>query len=320
MTEVKRGMMKFYHRGLLSKKWKEYKFILYESSLLTWYADVKHKKPDGMVLLKDVEQYICVGPYTRFLPDFPQLENEYDQIALIAFPQSIKDRERDIIWLLCDNVEDLNSWMRAIVQTLPSHTLPMRRMHNISSSTLDETVESVSEVNSPVTGGANGVILESDSVGLPIAAGLLATRLQGHTMDSKGNPLKKAGYDFGNTQWGTGAGWGYLPPEEVPGFAAIGGSGYYADLVRTEEEEQRLRESEACVNEIANDDESVEQATYELSKNEIDDDDEGEGNSIHEQENVDDENENVNDDEDQGEVEEIEDEMQMIDSDIEIEP
>jgi len=38
--------------GLLSKKWKEYKFILYESSLLTWYADVKHKKPDGMVLLK----------------------------------------------------------------------------------------------------------------------------------------------------------------------------------------------------------------------------------------------------------------------------
>jgi hypothetical protein len=37
---------------LLNKKWKEYKFILYESSLLTWYADAKHKKPDGMVLLK----------------------------------------------------------------------------------------------------------------------------------------------------------------------------------------------------------------------------------------------------------------------------
>ena len=36
----------------MSKKWKQYKFILYESSLLTWYADVKHKKPDGMALLK----------------------------------------------------------------------------------------------------------------------------------------------------------------------------------------------------------------------------------------------------------------------------
>ena len=41
-----------YTGGLLSKKWKDYKFILYDSSLLTWYADVKHKKPDGMVLLK----------------------------------------------------------------------------------------------------------------------------------------------------------------------------------------------------------------------------------------------------------------------------
>jgi len=65
----------------LSKKWKEYKFILYESSLLTWYTDNKHKKPDGMVLLKvksiyriyillnfvfkDIERFICVGPYTK---------------------------------------------------------------------------------------------------------------------------------------------------------------------------------------------------------------------------------------------------------------
>jgi hypothetical protein len=41
-----------YLGGLLSKKWKQYKFILYDSSLLTWYADIKHKKPDGIVLLK----------------------------------------------------------------------------------------------------------------------------------------------------------------------------------------------------------------------------------------------------------------------------
>jgi len=106
MSEVKRGMLKYYHRGLLSKKWKEYKFILYDSSLLTWYSDIKHKKPDGMVLLKDVERFICVGPYTRFLPDFPHLDNEYDQVALIAFPMSIKDRDRDIIWLLCEDVDD----------------------------------------------------------------------------------------------------------------------------------------------------------------------------------------------------------------------
>lgn len=127
----------------MSKKWKEYKFILYESSLLTWYADIKHKKPDGMVLLKVKHRdEICFFTFFldlyrmsnnisawvhiqgliekrqsmdyntlkisfRFLPDFPQLENEYDQVALIAFPQSIKDRERNIIWLLCEDVHDL---------------------------------------------------------------------------------------------------------------------------------------------------------------------------------------------------------------------
>ncbi len=44
---------------------------------------------------------------SRFLPDFPHLENEYDQVALLAFPQSINDRDRDLIWLLCADVDDL---------------------------------------------------------------------------------------------------------------------------------------------------------------------------------------------------------------------
>lgn len=48
--------------GLLSKKWKEYRFILYDSSLLTWYSDIKHRKPDGMVLLKvgESNQYVVI--------------------------------------------------------------------------------------------------------------------------------------------------------------------------------------------------------------------------------------------------------------------
>lgn len=121
----------------MSKKWKMYKFILYESSLLTWYADVKHKKPDGMVLLKvnfvdvysfsedsfrmlnDLSAWVRIQGKTetesshslyhwfRFLPDFPHLDDECDQVALIAFPQTIKDRDRDIIWLLCEDVDDL---------------------------------------------------------------------------------------------------------------------------------------------------------------------------------------------------------------------
>ena len=47
----------------MSKKWKLYKFILYESSLLTWYADVKHKKPDGMVLLK--VNFVDIDTFSR---------------------------------------------------------------------------------------------------------------------------------------------------------------------------------------------------------------------------------------------------------------
>jgi len=45
--------------------------------------------------------------YFRCLPDFPHLDNEYDQIALIAFPLSIQNRDRDIIWLLCEDIQDL---------------------------------------------------------------------------------------------------------------------------------------------------------------------------------------------------------------------
>ncbi len=43
----------------------------------------------------------------RFLPDFPHLDNECDQIALLAFPLSIQNRDRDIVWLLCKNIQDL---------------------------------------------------------------------------------------------------------------------------------------------------------------------------------------------------------------------
>ena len=51
-------------------------------------------------------------------------------------------------------------------------------------------------------------MLKDNSIGLPFAAGLIGARLQGHSMNSKENPLQKAGYDYGDTLWGTGEGWG----------------------------------------------------------------------------------------------------------------
>lgn len=65
----------------------------------------------------------------------------------------------------------------------------------------------LAEIRSP-----DRVLLSSNNLGLPLAAGLLATRLQGHTMNSKQHPLQKAGYDYGDTLWGTGEGWGYFSP------------------------------------------------------------------------------------------------------------
>jgi hypothetical protein len=55
-------------------------------------------------------------------------------------------------------------------------------------------------------------MFKTNTVALPLAAGLIGNRLQGHTMNSKENPLQKAGYDYGDTLWGTGEGWGCFSP------------------------------------------------------------------------------------------------------------
>jgi len=229
-----------------------------------------------MVLLKDVERFICVGPYTRCLPDFPHLDNEYDQVALIAFPMSIQNRDRDLVWLLCEDVDDLNSWMRAIVQTLPSHTLHMETRTNISSPTITDTVQNGSESNLTEFNGHTSPITKSGSIGFPLAAGLIATRLQGHTMNTQHNSLAKAGYDYGETTWGTGEGWGHFPYVTVPGYAGLGGSGClsnHIDLIRNENDEQRLKAVEEQTGGIIDDEVAVEVAKYELNK-ESDDEDE----------------------------------------------
>ncbi|CAF1466197.1 unnamed protein product [Adineta ricciae] len=314
MTEVKRGTLKFYHRGLLNKRWKEYRFILYDSSLLTWYADIKHKKPDGMVLLKDVERFICVGPYTRFLPDFPHLEHEYDQIALIAFPMSIKDRDRDIVWLLCEDVEDLNSWMKAIIQTLPSHTLRMERLTQPTSPSIGNVSPVTSGLASPEVTSSEPLVFQASEVAIPLAAGFIGSRLQGNAMNSKECPLKKAGYDYGDTLWGTGEGWGYFSPADVPGFAAIGGSGCYSnhmDLIRNEDDEESLKYTEDNVDESAD----AEEATYELSKNRDNNDEEESDRRENESEGSSAPSDDENDDVEDEIISQIEEDLQMIDSD-----
>lgn len=304
MTEIKRGPIKFYHRGLLSKKWKEYRFILYDSSLLTWYSDIKHRKPDGMVLLKDVERFICVGPYTKYLPDFPHLENEYDQVTLIAFPLSVQNRDRDIVWLMCEDIQDLNSWMKAIVETLPSHTLRMENVIEKPSAAIEPSTPVESENNTTDdTDDVQAIEIGAKSVALPLVAGLVGNCLQKKAMNAKRNPLQRYGYDYGDTLWGTGVGWGHFSPLATHEYTAHVNGITYPERIELELQEQLEQEVEEQ-NEIEerneeNEDleENIEEAVYELG---IDDND----------------NEEVQQN-DQQYDDGIEDELRMIDTDEE---
>ena len=172
------------------------------------------------------------------------------------------------------------------------------------------------------------------SVGLPLAAGLVASRLQGHTMAAKDHPLQRAGYDYGDTLWGTGEGWGYFSPvrcmiielvhelftsfifslqEIVPGFAALGG-GLASDTTYAIQKAIDIQEEQNLADE---------EATYELPKNEVeetaegvlidhrDDDDDDNG----ERKNDEEEEESGGEYDDEAGGEDIEDELRMIDSD-----
>jgi len=127
-------------------------------------------------------------------------------------------------------------------------------------------------------------------------------------MNSKENPLRKVGYDYGDTLLGTGEDWGYCLPLEVLGFDGLGGNGCHSnhiDIIRHEEDEDRIGER-------AND-EAVEEVTYELSKNDIDDKEEEEEDFTNYREDERDEK----DDENDPDLEQIEEDLQMIDSDNE---
>jgi len=270
MSEIKHGMIKYYHRGLLTKKWKEYKFQLFENSILQWYTDVKHKKPDGCIRLKDVSRFIAIGPYTKCLPDYPHLDDICDEIALMAFPKTIETRDREIIWLLFHDINHLNEWMKAIVKTLP----PRKTLEINKPSPLLTSPSPVSENSSPksvqqeqqtLPSPLGSPSLLSSDMALPLAAGLFSTFSQGHTMNSQHkqqqplspntagnttistNPLSTIGYDLDESMYGLGDAWGHLPYCGLPGFAGLGGGGCYSnhiDLLRTDEDAIKLKEIE----------------------------------------------------------------------------
>ncbi|CAM4772895.1 unnamed protein product [Rotaria magnacalcarata] len=117
---IKTGHLRYFHKGLLSKKWKDYYFVLFDDSTLQWFEKQNDRKPDGSIRIRDVARNLCVGPYTRCFRNRPQLSRPTDEANLIALPRSLSgDHHEEIVWILCNDVSHLNEWMKAIVSTLP---------------------------------------------------------------------------------------------------------------------------------------------------------------------------------------------------------
>jgi hypothetical protein len=64
-SKLKTGTLLYFSRGFLSKKWKEGYFVLYEDSSIHWFEKPSDKKPEGAIRIKDIANFLSVGPFTR---------------------------------------------------------------------------------------------------------------------------------------------------------------------------------------------------------------------------------------------------------------
>lgn len=92
----------------MTKKWKDYYFVLFDDSTLQWFEKQNDRKPDGAVRIRDVAQNLCVGPYTRCLSSRPSLPRPTDEANLIAIPRSSHGHhDQEVVWILCNDVTHL---------------------------------------------------------------------------------------------------------------------------------------------------------------------------------------------------------------------
>lgn len=81
---------------------------MFDDSTLQWFEKQSDYKAEGGIRIYDVAQYLCVGVYTRALPNRPELPQPTDEANLIAIPRlPIGHRDQEIVWILCDNVTHL---------------------------------------------------------------------------------------------------------------------------------------------------------------------------------------------------------------------
>lgn len=106
-SKLKTGPLLYFSRGLLSKKWKEGFFVLYENSTIQWFEKSSDKKPEGYIVIKDICQYLSVGPYTRCVPGRPSLPPKGDENMFICIPKDAQRKDKEILWILCHDLTQL---------------------------------------------------------------------------------------------------------------------------------------------------------------------------------------------------------------------
>ena len=105
--------------GLLSKKWKDYYFVLFNDSTLQWFEKQSDRKPEGSIVIRNVAQNLCVGPYTRCLLNRPSFPRPTDEANIIALPRSTPGHHgQEIVWILCNDVTHLK-WAMLWGRKLP---------------------------------------------------------------------------------------------------------------------------------------------------------------------------------------------------------
>jgi len=81
---------------------------LYEDSTIQWFEKQTDKKPEGTIRIKDIAQYLSVGPYTRAVPGRPSLPPRGDENLMICIPKDLGRKEKEILWILCKDINHLN--------------------------------------------------------------------------------------------------------------------------------------------------------------------------------------------------------------------
>ena len=80
---------------------------MFEDSTIQWFEKQNDKKPEGSIRVKDVANFLTVGPFTRSIPNRPSLPPKGDENLLICIPKDSARKEKELLWIICRDLTQL---------------------------------------------------------------------------------------------------------------------------------------------------------------------------------------------------------------------